>query len=81
MVGQRSAAGMCRARNQDWLTFQSAVSGALGDDRHPAQRQSREDERPGTTVLDSLLTVSNQMIVYHEMVVYYEVRANFHISR
>jgi hypothetical protein len=72
---------MSRDRNQDWLTFWSAASGALVDDRHPAQRQSREDERPGTTVLDSLLTVGNQMMVHHEMVVHYELRANFHILR
>jgi hypothetical protein len=58
----------------------SSIRG-LGDDRHPAQRQSRRTNAGGTAVLDSLLMVGNQMMVYHEMVVHYEVRVNVHIFR
>jgi hypothetical protein len=36
-----------QGQEPDWLTFRSAASGALVNGRHPAQRQSREDERPG----------------------------------
>jgi hypothetical protein len=72
---------MCRARNQDWLTFRSAASGALVNDRPQHSVSLARTNARGTTVLDSLLTVGNQMMVYHEMVVHYEVRANLHILR